>query len=434
MKKTDEKQDGKKLRLLENMTIEDVRKSVSEMSNEELKFFRWRFLQIWSKHFKGSPKNTSGTVSREDIVQKYMVVDEAFKERNRGFMAEDIDTHLLTKRLYGGIAPTEIGEIVVCPDYVVVAKDFVVSPTEANELVLAFDVASDAEGTKEAIIAAIGKQVGKEGHTIIIEKAEIGEGEPFIPLFDLVLRPKSVLRKAVMEKKAEEKVVEEKAEDKAENGDKEFAVSKPYPGYHACRLREPGEFRPDTFITMHREHNGKPYSVIMGKKKDGGDELEEQALRYKREKWTADEASKHCSDHDGSFEAAAQKSAATSFNIEKIDQKERLVGGVVYEPDVVDAQGDFTDAEEIRNAMMFFMENGHSLRVDHDGEPRDDIVLIENFQAESDMIKGDKPLRNGSWWVTVRVNDKGLWKKIEGGEITGFSFGGVASEGDDTDG
>jgi len=78
---------------------------------------------------------------------------------------------------------------------------------------------------------------------------------------------------------------------------------KPYPQEHSCRLREPGDFQADTFRRMQREHEGKEYSVIMGRLKDE-DTMTEQAYRYADDMWTAAQARSHCEGHDGRFEAA----------------------------------------------------------------------------------------------------------------------------------
>jgi len=76
----------------------------------------------------------------------------------------------------------------------------------------------------------------------------------------------------------------------------------PYPNEHACRLREPGEFDPSSMRRMERDHNGKKYSVIIGKLKSG--ESADQAFRYDRERWDADTARAHCRVHGGEFHAA----------------------------------------------------------------------------------------------------------------------------------
>ncbi len=79
----------------------------------------------------------------------------------------------------------------------------------------------------------------------------------------------------------------------------------PYPNEHSCRLRNPGDFQPDSFRRTSREHEGKRYDCIVGRLK-GQDTMAEQAYRYPKTSWDADEARKHCQAHDGSFEAASE--------------------------------------------------------------------------------------------------------------------------------
>lgn len=86
-------------------------------------------------------------------------------------------------------------------------------------------------------------------------------------------------------------------------------VQRPYPNEHACRLREPSAFQPDSLRRVNREHEGKRYSVIMGKL-TGQDTMIEQAYRYPKDTWDADEARAHCRAHDGqSFEPASDGKA-----------------------------------------------------------------------------------------------------------------------------
>lgn len=80
--------------------------------------------------------------------------------------------------------------------------------------------------------------------------------------------------------------------------------AKPYPNEHACRLRNPGDFQEGSFRRVNREHEGKKYSVIMGRL-EGEDVLTEQAYRYPKDTWEVADARSHCKDHDGRFEPAS---------------------------------------------------------------------------------------------------------------------------------
>lgn len=76
----------------------------------------------------------------------------------------------------------------------------------------------------------------------------------------------------------------------------------PYEQEHACRLREPGEFEKDSF---RRIKQGR-LSIIIGRLK-GKTTTTAQAYRYPKDSWTAAQASAHCKEHKGRFEAAASK-------------------------------------------------------------------------------------------------------------------------------
>lgn len=95
----------------------------------------------------------------------------------------------------------------------------------------------------------------------------------------------------------------------------------PFPNFHACRLRNPDDFQSDSMRTMHRKHEGKDYSVIMGRLM-GEDAMTEQAYRYAKSAWTASDARSHCKEHDGSFEAAAESDNLKGFEVRSFDVEE----------------------------------------------------------------------------------------------------------------
>lgn len=101
-----------------------------------------------------------------------------------------------------------------------------------------------------------------------------------------------------------------------------------------------------------------------------------------------------------------------------------LCGGIVYEPDTVDLQGDWTTAEEIWKALETFSLNGHRLGFEHDGDA--DAVVVESFQAERPTYKGGEVIPAGAWYLCVKVLDEELWAKVKAGEINSFSMAGRA--------
>jgi len=116
---------------------------------------------------------------------------------------------------------------------------------------------------------------------------------------------------------------------------------KPYPNEHACRLQSPDKF--SEFRRGTRSHEGKKYSVIFGKPKEG-EGWEEQAYRYDKDTWEASEARSHCKSHDGTFEAA--KPAKTS--------QEQIIDEIDYLKSLIDKEG---LSEEAKNSATDLMES-----------------------------------------------------------------------------
>jgi len=113
------------------------------------------------------------------------------------------------------------------------------------------------------------------------------------------------------------------------------------------------------------------------------------------------------------------------FDISK-KEDEHIVMGIVYEPNEVDSQGDFTTEEEIRKAAYQFMEEVQKFKINHKGDYVAAKVL-ESYVAPQDlMIRGQK-VKKGSWILTARILDEDIWKRIKAGEITGYSMAGRAA-------
>ena len=78
--------------------------------------------------------------------------------------------------------------------------------------------------------------------------------------------------------------------------------SKPYPNFHACRMREPDEF--DRFRTADETIDDKPVEVLYGRETETGD-WAIASYRLPLDDWTEAEARAFCTDHDGiKFEPA----------------------------------------------------------------------------------------------------------------------------------
>jgi len=121
----------------------------------------------------------------------------------------------------------------------------------------------------------------------------------------------------------------------------EVTGEKPYPNEHACRLRSPSDFEKDSFVRTKRQHEGKGYSVIMGKLK-GKTTLTQQAFRYPKSDWTAKAAKSHCTDHKGILFEPASKDmeVLTQAEIKAINESDSE--GVFLKEEAEKMYGRFT--------------------------------------------------------------------------------------------
>lgn len=107
----------------------------------------------------------------------------------------------------------------------------------------------------------------------------------------------------------------------------------------------------------------------------------------------------------------------------KTDEEKRLVTGVVYEPNVEDAHGDFMTEEEIEKSAHTFMKEYQEIDKQHNWEGGYGKV-VESWVAKADTYVGEQLVTKGSWCMTVYVEDDPTWEEIKKGDITGFSMGG----------
>ncbi len=63
-----------------------------------------------------------------------------------------------------------------------------------------------------------------------------------------------------------------------------------------------------------------------------------------------------------------EKIEKIDFRFKKVDKKEHIVGGIIYEPDKEDTQGDEASAKEIWKALKNYMIKGKSIKVMHKGK------------------------------------------------------------------
>lgn len=102
----------------------------------------------------------------------------------------------------------------------------------------------------------------------------------------------------------------------------------------------------------------------------------------------------------------------------------QIVYMVVYEPGIVDTQGDASTPEEIEKMLHYFMENYQEFNIEHKGTLRK-VSLAEGFLAPCDLTIGREKVTKGTAVVALHILDKELWHDIESREINGCSIEGM---------
>lgn len=489
---------------IEDVTIEDLERTIKRTDNVSIRKLRMRFVQIYEKYFENNEAREvvmkSGhqemSLTRSDLLEKYSLVLREIKQRKLDVGSKAIDTEIM-KSFIWGFNISSLPDSVLVPGFISVGGDYIRSPksTESIDIVIKSSDECRDEELEAKLSDIVKSRMGKEPNFIYSPEGPEGD---HIPLFSLMIQAEGEMRKV-----------------KGDEGE-EFDIKKPYPNEHSCRLREPDEFKDKPWGRTERTSDGKRYSIITGRLKDETTGTE-QAYRYDKDTWTEAQARAHCKDHDGIlFEPAKEvkkkditikkpeetentiripvgpecevtatididknqgitalycgkikkirayqfdkrvkawtmasakawvkenhektekslgkekKEKIAVFKIMKIDRKQQIAGGVVYEPDIVDSQGDMASAEEIQKAMYKFMEKYATetkrIRVMHKGKMHY-FPIVECFQPEHDMMKGGKTVKAGSWWLMVKILNKQIWDQVVDGKLTGFSMGGRA--------
>ncbi|MDU0154451.1 XkdF-like putative serine protease domain-containing protein [Bacillus cabrialesii] len=104
--------------------------------------------------------------------------------------------------------------------------------------------------------------------------------------------------------------------------------------------------------------------------------------------------------------------------------EQKLVYGIVYEPDTVDAHGDFMTAAEIEKAAHGFLKDAREIDKQHDFKGGVGAV-VESYVAPADFEMNGETIKKGSWVLVTKASEE-IWEQIKKGEITGYSMAGTA--------
>lgn len=128
--------------------------------------------------------------------------------------------------------------------------------------------------------------------------------------------------------------------------------------------------------------------------------------------------------------AGSNPAQSTKFKvaaeIKKADDEKHLVFATVYEPDTVDSQGDFAEADEIEKACHLFLNQYRQECVDTEHNQRmNGSVVVESF-IKRGSVEEYPDTKDGAWCVVIKIRDVEIWDMIKNGEIAGISMFGSA--------
>lgn len=130
----------------------------------------------------------------------------------------------------------------------------------------------------------------------------------------------------------------------------------------------------------------------------------------------------------GAIESTLLMMTEKQIPIAKIDGRKQIVYGVILEPHTEDLQGDVMTEDEIEKTAHDYMENARNVKRRH--STGIEAFPVESFIAPQEMTYSGGPygtttVAKGSWVLGIKVRDPEEWAKVESGEYTGFSVGGM---------
>jgi hypothetical protein len=381
------------------MKIEDITKtSIKKIDGKELFSLRLRFLQIWDKHFKEVKKFMD--IDRGTMLNKYQILIKEMGERKLVHDTKEIDKALLTKSLYGIDIPG-LKEEVLIKDYVSIFGDYLKNPKTSKEVSVAvIDKPDIVEQMEKKIGDIIKIQLKKKCK--IVWKAE-GAGENYMPVFDVILRPKETTSRVEISKPE----TTEKYHHIPVNSCKITATLdiSEKDGIKALYCGGEGDKKIATYLFDVNKFTMATAKAWVKKQET------------KKSETVKEEKPKVIKDDD-----VVNK----IIPIFKIDEEKRIIGGVVYAPDEIDSQGDTASAEEIEKACHKFNVEVRKFKVNHKGVDRD-IDLLESYIMPADVIINNEKIKKGSWFTLCKVNEDEVWAEVKSGDLTGFSMRGWAN-------
>jgi hypothetical protein len=123
-------------------------------------------------------------------------------------------------------------------------------------------------------------------------------------------------------------------------------------------------------------------------------------------------------------ETKEEESSGHFVKIQKQDAINKVEKGIVYTANDVDTDGETMTMDEVQKAAWNFLAQRKEKNIDlqHDWQ-ESGCYVVESYFTE----KGDPNFPEHSWVLAVKCTDE-IFKKVEKGELNGFSFGGYSNK------
>lgn len=108
--------------------------------------------------------------------------------------------------------------------------------------------------------------------------------------------------------------------------------------------------------------------------------------------------------------------------IKAANDEEQVATYVAYEPNVPDLHGEWMSEDTVRKACYSFNQHCMKANLFH-RVMTDKIDVLESYIIPIDVYIGERLVRKGTWLMTLKYKDSGLWEMQKSGEIQGISIG-----------
>lgn len=120
----------------------------------------------------------------------------------------------------------------------------------------------------------------------------------------------------------------------------------------------------------------------------------------------------------GRYQKTKDRKALVNFSvaIKKVDNDKQIITGQVYAPNILDTHFEMMLPEDVEKMCHHWTSNGlHSFDIMHNNKK------IRAVTTESWIARGHPEYDEGSWVMSIHVQDSEVWKDVRSGKYGGFS-------------